>query len=554
MRAIPVLIAAYLALLAACSPAHTGGHAVTASDGTQWHPLTVERLPDLNAPRGSHRTVVIGDEILLLGGQTDGFKPVETSEYYANGAWHTIPMLYPHINGFAAPLPDGRILLGGGSAEAFGIGQSWGAEIYDPATHTFQAAGILSAKRAMSVALTRPDGSVVILGNWRAADSWEIWSPETGFVSGGSLTPGWAEPFLFPAGEEDIIVFGLWDPYSGSVCGRVDHLGGATEEIPLLEEWVPVENYYVFPEDLQIADYTYLVPVLNRTTGASAILKVASGSFSLLETESPIPATDPDGNPIQWGPLQVDRPARLAWMQGISSITGSLCIARIGYDATFDGGKASVTLYYASRPGGYPCGCAQLMPGGRFILAGGRGLKEGTFPVEVDNFKAYSTVYIFHTEAPLKGDMPLWAILMMALLAGGVAVLAIVLVRRGRRAAEKPAEAEESRLNLMEQLSALIEEKELYRRKNLRITDVASELATNKTYVSVLLNNLSGESFTTMITRYRVQYAQKLLREHPEMLLDEVAESSGFSSRTTFFRSFKALTGQTPQEWRKSRR
>ena len=280
---------------------------------------------------------------------------------------------------------------------------------------------------------------------------------------------------------------------------------------------------------------------------------MASGSFSLLETESPLPATDPDGNPIQWHLLQVDRPARLAWLQGISSTAGTLCIARIGYDATFDGGKASLALYYASQPGGYPSCCARLLPGGRFILAGGRGWKEGTFPVMVDNFKAYSSVYIFHTVAPEKAGMPLWAILMIIVLACGGVVLAIVLVRR-RRAAEKPTEAEESRLNLMGQMSTLIEEKELYRRKNLRITDVASELATNKTYVSVLLNNLSGESFTTMITRYRVQYAQKLLREHPEMLLDEVAESSGFSSRTTFFRSFKALTGQTPQEWRKSRR
>lgn len=553
MRVIPILITAYLTIVAACSPAHTGGHAVTASDGTQWHPLTVERLPDLNAPRGSHRTVVVGDEIVLLGGQTDGFKLLETSEYYANGAWHTIPMLYPHVNGFAAPLPDGRILLGGGSAEAFGIGQSWGAELYDPETHSFQAAGILSVKRAMPVALTRPDGRVVILGNWRAADSWETWSPEKGFVSGGPLSPGWAEPFIFPAGEDDILVFGPWDPYGGSVGGRVDHLGGTTEEVSLLEEWAPVENYYVFPEDLQIADYTYLVPVVNRTTGASAILKVASGSFSLLETESPLPATDPDGNPIQWHLLQVDRPARLAWLQGISSTAGTLCIARIGYDATFDGGKASLALYYASQPGGYPSCCARLLPGGRFILAGGKGWKEGTFPVMEDNFKAYSSVYIFHTEAPQKEGMPLWAILMIIILACGGVVLAIVLVRR-RRAAEKPTEAEESRLNLMGQMSTLIEEKELYRRKNLRITDVASELATNKTYVSVLLNNLSGESFTTMITRYRVQYAQKLLREHPDMLLDEVVESSGFSSRTTFFRSFKALTGQTPQEWRKSRR
>ena len=47
-----------------------------------------------------------------------------------------------------------------------------------------------------------------------------------------------------------------------------------------------------------------------------------------------------------------------------------------------------------------------------------------------------------------------------------------------------------------------------------------------------------------------VEYAQKLMKEHPEMHLDDIAEESGFSSRTTFFRSFKALTGTTPQEWK----
>ena len=52
--------------------------------------------------------------------------------------------------------------------------------------------------------------------------------------------------------------------------------------------------------------------------------------------------------------------------------------------------------------------------------------------------------------------------------------------------------------------------------------------------------------------RLRVEYAQKLLREHSGMVLDDVADESGFSSRTTFFRSFKALTGMTPQEWKKA--
>lgn len=142
------------------------------------------------------------------------------------------------------------------------------------------------------------------------------------------------------------------------------------------------------------------------------------------------------------------------------------------------------------------------------------------------------------------------------LLLGCGAVLLYRILRKRRPAAEDGPEVSVSdtklRSDLMTQMTSLIEEQELYRRKNLRIADVASELATNKTYVSAILNNLSGEKFTSLITRYRIEYAQRLMREQPGMLLDEVADQSGFSSRTTFFRSFKALTGMTPQEWKKS--
>ena len=513
--------------------------------------MTVERLPDLPTPRGSHRTIVVGNEIVLLGGQTDGFKPLGTAEYYSGGAWHTIPMLYAHINGFATPLPDGRILLGGGSEADFGIGQSWGAEIYDPLSHSFSPVGIMSVKRAMPSALCLPDGRVIIAGNWRMEDSYETWTAETGFVPGETLSPGWAEPYILPTSAEDIIAFGIWDTRGDNPGGLVDHLGGAPEQVPLLDDYAVCANYDIFPEDMQIAEYTYLIPAQNRSTDDQVIVKVASGKFSLLEMESTLVGKGPEGGPVTWTLLQVDRPSRIAWVQGLDSVKGCLCLARVAYDATFDGGKASVSYYYADIPGGTPSVCARLMPGGRFVLAGGRGWKEGTFPVVVDNFKAYSTAFILHTELPSRSGMPLWAILAIIL---GLTCIALIVVLRSRRAGEPDASAEEGRItrNLMDEMSALIEEKELYRRKNLRITDVASELATNKTYVSILLNNMSGESFTSMITRYRVQYAQKLLREHPDMILDEVAEESGFSSRTTFFRNFKALTGMTPQEWKKS--
>ena len=516
--------------------------------------MTVERLPDLPTPRGSHRTVSIGDEIVLLGGQTNGFKPLETAEYYSGGSWHTVRSLYAHINGFAAPLPDGRILLGGGSEADFGIGQSWGTEIYDPFSHSFTSSGIMSVKRAMSSALSLPDGRVVIVGNWYAADSWETWSPDAGFVRGGALSPGWAEPYILPASADDVIVFGPWDTRGDLTRGRVDHLGGRTEFNSLLEGCTICANYYVFPEDYQIADCTYLIPVVVDSANTAAILKVASGDFSFLELEAPIAPNGPHGNPLTWSAIQVDRPARLAWVQGFDPATGSMCFARIEYDATFDGGKASVSYYYAEQPGGFPLSLAKLLPGGRLLLAGGTGWKQGEFPTLIDNFKAYTSAYIFYSEPPQKAAVPLWAIAGCVLAIGGGILLIVRVLRRRRKehdAAAAPAESEEQlRQNLMDQISTLIEEKELYRRKDIRITDLATELATNKTYVSLLLNNMSGESFTSMITRYRVRYAQRLMKEHPDMLLEDVASESGFSSYITFYRNFKTVTGKTPQEWK----
>ena len=551
MHKIPLIFAAFVT---ACSPVPDGGHAVTAPDGTEWQPLKVERLPDLNAPRGNHRTFVFGDEVVLIGGHTDGFKPIETAEYFSGGAWHTVPMLYPHMNGFAARLQDGRILIGGGSGEAFGIGHSWGTEIYDPASHSFTSPGIMTAKRAMPSALALADGRVLIAGNWHTEDSFETWSPESGFVPGEALDPGWAEPFILPASPDDVIIFGEWDTFGNRPGGRIDHIGGQTEFDPFLDNCYPGANYSALPEEFQIADYTYLLPIRYGAERSPVILKVDRGRFSLLETDRPLPEAGPDGNPVYWQHIQVDRPSRIAWAEGFVPQTGTICLARVAYDATFDGNPASVTLYYAGRAGGFPLNCAKLLPGGRFILAGGTGWKTDS-PTLVGNFfTTFTAAYMFHTEQGRDAGVAGWIPMIAILAVTGCAILAAVMWKRRRmRMVPVATDAPDGlpRQNLLDQISALVEEKELYRRKDLRITDLAAELATNKTYVSMLLNNISGESFTTMIARCRVQYAQKLMKDNPEMMLDDVADQSGFSSYVTFYRNFKAVTGMTPQEWKK---
>ena len=78
-------------------------------------PLAMERLPDLNTPRAGC-VVALGPDGMpvVFGGHTTGFVRTATAEYFANGAWHEVEMLYPHDNAFCVPLRSGEVLIGGG--------------------------------------------------------------------------------------------------------------------------------------------------------------------------------------------------------------------------------------------------------------------------------------------------------------------------------------------------------------------------------------------------------------------------------------------------------
>ena len=522
----------------------------------QWTPLQVERLASLNAPRGQHRTLMMGGELTVIGGHTDGFRPLETLEYFAGGAWHEVPMNYSHDNGFAIPLADETVLIGGGSAEAFGIGQSWGVEIYDPSSHSARAVGILDRKRTLSSAHPMPDGRVLVAGNWYAEDALAIFDPVTGFSTVKELSSGWERPYILPSLEGDYLVFGPESNSGVPASALVERLLGDAYVQPLLEKWELAYNLGAGSHSNCIGGNTYLLTAKRRDDGEMGLLKVSDGIFSEVALDAPIPLVGSDGQALDWmTPVQVDPPRRQAWMQAIDR-EGQYHFARIDYDAVLDGGSASVDFFRAACPEGrFALGLALLTPDGRLVLAGGVAQDERKTEIVDDNFATAEDVWAFHLEPLAEAGFPWGWLLGGILLSGGACFLIERHFRKRHPAGDDTPETSVAntklRTDLMTQMSSLIEEKELYRRKNLRINDVATELATNKTYISAILNNLSGEKFTSLITRYRIEYAQRLMREHPEMLLDEVADESGFSSRTSFFRSFKALTGMTPQEWKK---
>ena len=83
-----------------------------------------------------------------------------------------------------------------------------------------------------------------------------------------------------------------------------------------------------------------------------------------------------------------------------------------------------------------------------------------------------------------------------------------------------------------------------------KLSDVAERLGSNRNSISACINNQLNCSFSQFIGKYRVEYAQQLMRNKPDMKTTEVWMQSGFTTEVSFFRTFKAFTGMTPNEWR----
>ena len=135
--------------------------------------------------------------------------------------------------------------------------------------------------------------------------------------------------------------------------------------------------------------------------------------------------------------------------------------------------------------------------------------------------------------------------------------LGMILVIRKKRHCnnDAPVTPEENNVtveksDLADKLKAVMEEKQLFRNKDLRIADVAAELCTNTTYLSACLNGELNTTFPAFVTGYRIRYAQELMREDPTMRMSQIADASGFTNEKTFLRSFKATCGVTPSEWK----
>src|SRR5262249_37775930 len=84
------------------------------------------------------------------------------------------------------------------------------------------------------------------------------------------------------------------------------------------------------------------------------------------------------------------------------------------------------------------------------------------------------------------------------------------------------------------------------------LVQTAVELGMSRRRFTQLFREVTGTSWSSHLTRLRVDYARQLLRE-TQRSIAAVAFECGFEELSSFYRAFKRLTGVPPAAWRQGR-
>ncbi len=105
-----------------------------------------------------------------------------------------------------------------------------------------------------------------------------------------------------------------------------------------------------------------------------------------------------------------------------------------------------------------------------------------------------------------------------------------------------------------ELLEKLLEKDKIFINSDLRITDVAKLMGTNRTYVSRIVNEDLQTNFNDLINKYRVEYAKSIMEDikNNYLTLNDIASQSGFSTTSSFYRIFNSFEKISPGKFRKS--
>lgn len=111
--------------------------------------------------------------------------------------------------------------------------------------------------------------------------------------------------------------------------------------------------------------------------------------------------------------------------------------------------------------------------------------------------------------------------------------------------------SDEKSAKLFHAVEILMKDKKIYMDKDITKEKLADMLNTNRSYLSQVINEKYGSSFSHYINSFRVDEAIRILSDpNNDIPLKALAVDLGFNSITTFYSVFKAKVGMTPSTYR----
>ena len=101
------------------------------------------------------------------------------------------------------------------------------------------------------------------------------------------------------------------------------------------------------------------------------------------------------------------------------------------------------------------------------------------------------------------------------------------------------------------QLCDLMQNEEIYKDTGLNRDILTRRLGTNAVYIANAVRKYAdGATISEFINSYRLRHAASLLINNPDLNINEVEYMSGFNSRPSFNRCFRAFYGMSPSEYK----
>lgn len=100
-------------------------------------------------------------------------------------------------------------------------------------------------------------------------------------------------------------------------------------------------------------------------------------------------------------------------------------------------------------------------------------------------------------------------------------------------------------------LQKVMQEQQFYKNTDVKLKDIAAVLNITPHKLSQFLNDNLGKSFAMFINEQRIEEAKQLIKENNQFTLEAIGFEAGFSSKSTFYATFKKVVGQTPSEFKK---